>query len=59
MIKITAKEFHERPKSVYRAADKGERVIINHDRYEDIVFEIIARERRTCLPEHEVDNDGG
>jgi len=59
MVKFTAKEFLDRPTPAYRAAYKGERVIINHDRYEDVVFEIIARERRTCLPEHEVDNDGG
>jgi len=44
-MKVTAKEFRDRPEKVYRAADKGEPVIINHDRYKDKIFNLTARER--------------
>lgn len=45
-MNITAKEMHNAPGKAYREADKGETVIINHDRYPDKVFELTARERK-------------
>ena len=42
--KVNAEEFNKKPGPVFRAADKGETVIINHDRYEK-VFELTARDR--------------
>lgn len=45
-MKITATEMQIEPGKVYRAADKGEKVTINHDRYPDKVFELTARERK-------------
>lgn len=42
---LTAKEMHNSPAQAYREADKGEKVVINHDRYPDKVFELTARER--------------
>ena len=44
-MKTTAAEFKRNPQKHYRAADNGEIVTINHDRYRDVVFELIARER--------------
>ncbi len=48
-MKTTAKEFNSKPESAYRAADKGETVTINHDRYKDVVFELTARERGEAM----------
>jgi len=45
-MKITAESLAKKPAQAYRAADKGETVVINHDRYPDKVFELTARERR-------------
>lgn len=42
---LTAKEMHNSPAQAYREADKGETVVINHDRYPDKVFELTARDR--------------
>lgn len=44
-MNITAKDMHHSPAKAYREADKGEKVVINHDRYPDKVFELTARER--------------
>lgn len=44
-MKTTADQFNKKPQDVYRAADKGETVTINHDRYKDKVFELTARDR--------------
>lgn len=44
-MKITAQELARTPASVYRSADKGDVVVINHDRYPDRVFELKARDR--------------
>jgi hypothetical protein len=49
MKQFTAKEFHKYPTTVYRTADKEGSVIINHDRYDDVIFELSARERRVGL----------
>ncbi len=46
VMKITAESLAKKPAAAYRAADKGETVVINHDRYPDKVFELTARERR-------------
>ena len=43
---VTAKEFHNSPGKVYRAADLGKKVIINNANYPDKIFELISRERR-------------
>lgn len=43
---LTAKDMHNSPAQAYREADKGETVIINHDRYPDKVFELTARDRK-------------
>lgn len=48
---FTAEEFSNKPLQVYRSADKGESVTINHSRYPDVVFEITARPRRAKLEE--------
>ena len=45
-MNVTADEFRKKPQDVYRSADKGENVIINHDRYKDKVFELKARDRQ-------------
>lgn len=42
---LTAKDMHNSPAQAYREADKGETVVINHDRYPDKVFELTARDR--------------
>lgn len=44
-MKTTADEFRKKPHDVYRAADRGETVVINHDRYRDKVFELRSRDR--------------
>ena len=45
----TAEEFSNKPQQVYREADKGSTVTINHSRYPDVIFEMIARPRRVNL----------
>jgi len=45
MTTFTAKQFNKNPASVYRAADKGDVVRLNHDRYPDKIFELTARDR--------------
>ncbi len=47
-MKTTAAEFKRNPQKHYRAADKGEIVTINHDRYRDVVFELTSRKRGNC-----------
>jgi len=42
--KVNAEEFRKRPRDVYEAANSGETVLINHDRYRK-VFELTARDR--------------
>lgn len=42
---LTAREMNKYPAQAYREADKGEKVVINHDRYPDKVFELTARDR--------------
>lgn len=49
-MKISAKEMHLSPAKAYRSADLGEKVVINHDRYPDKIFELVARDRKP-LPE--------
>ena len=51
-VKVNAEEFNKKPAPVFRAADKGETVIINHDRYEK-VFELTARDREPLREEVE------
>ena len=43
-MKTTAAKFKKNPQKHYRAADLGETVTINHDRYPDKIFEMIARD---------------
>ncbi len=44
-MKTTAAKFKKNPQKHYRAADLGETVTINHDRYPDKIFEMTARNR--------------
>lgn len=46
---FTAEEFSNKPQQIYREADKGSTVTINHSRYPDVIFEITARPRRVNL----------
>ena len=50
---FTAEEFSNKPQQIYREADKGNAVTINHSRYPDVVFEITARPRRAKLDDAE------
>ena len=50
-MKLTAKEFTKKPAEAFRRAEKGEVVVINHDRYPTVVFELTARERHPELKE--------
>jgi hypothetical protein len=45
-MNVTAEEFKKNPRRVYRAADKGEIVTVNHDHYQDKVFQLTARDRQ-------------
>jgi len=49
--KVNAEEFRKRPRDVYEAADSGETVLINHDRYRK-VFELTARDREPLKESH-------
>jgi hypothetical protein len=55
---FTAEEFSNRPLQVYREADKGNKVTINHSRYPDVIFELTARPRRANLGDEELVNVG-
>ena len=52
---FTAEEFSNKPQQIYREADKGNSVTINHSRYPDVVFELTARPRRAKLNEAQDD----
>jgi hypothetical protein len=66
-MKTTAANFKKNPQKHYRAADLGETVTINHDRYPDKIFEMIARDRNplnqkientsTCKKDNEIRRD--
>jgi len=45
-MKTTAHKFKKNPNCVYRHADLGGVVTIEHSHYPDKVFELTARERR-------------
>ena len=53
-MKTTAAKFKKNPQKHYRAADLGETVTINHDRYPDKIFEMTARDRNPLRQEMEV-----
>lgn len=57
-LKLTAEEFNKSPADAYRLSDKGYRVVINHDRYKDRIFELTCRDRRARL-EDDNDRKGG
>lgn len=42
----TAEAFNKKPKPIYRAADQGKEVVINHNGYDDKVFVLTARDRQ-------------
>jgi len=44
-MNITATEFKNNHGDAYRAAYRGETVIINSDRFPDVMFELTARPR--------------
>ena len=62
-MKTTAAKFKQNPQKHYRAADLGETVTINHDRYPDKIFEMTARDRNPLrqemedTPAHRKDNE--
>lgn len=43
---FTSSQLRYNARAIYRAADKDGKVIINHARYPDVIFELSARERR-------------
>ncbi len=45
MQTFTAEEFNKSPGKVYRSADKDGVVKINHDRYPDLIFTLVAHDR--------------
>jgi len=51
-MKLTAKEFNNSPASAFRAADKGEDVIITHDRF-DGDFVLVSKSAVNQVPEWE------
>jgi len=51
-LKLTAKEMHHAPARAYRAADKGQKVTINHDRYPDRVFKLTAVDKQVVRDEN-------
>ena len=56
-MKTTADEFRKKPAEAYRKADKGEVIVINHDRYPDKVFELSSRGRGMPLDKGENSNE--
>jgi len=54
-MNITAKQFRDKPAEPYRMAEKGETVVINHDRYPTVVFELTARARCCELKKEDED----
>lgn len=47
MIKqFTAKELNLHPHQVFRAADKDGKAIITHGHFKDVVFELIAKDKK-------------
>jgi hypothetical protein len=64
-MKTTAKQFAKSPLEAYRRADRGEEVVIEHARYPDIEFRLMAipidskYNHRVELVRHkEIDVDG-
>lgn len=47
-MKITAKDFNNNPAQAYRAADKGEEVVITHDRF-DVDFVLVSKIKETDI----------
>lgn len=45
MKTYTAEEFNKSPSRVYRSADKDGVVKINHGRYPDLIFTLVAHDR--------------
>jgi len=56
-VKLTAKEFTKKPAEAFRLAEKGETIVINHDRYPTVVFELTARARCCELNDKEEEDD--
>lgn len=51
MSSYTANEFRQgKQRQVFNEAYKGEEVVINHDRYPDVVFVLVARKREALRP---------
>lgn len=48
-MKLTAREFNDKPAEAFRMAEKGEPVIIYHGRYPHVVFELRARDRGEAM----------
>ena len=58
MCTYNAKEFNKAPLAVFRKADKGKVVKINHSHYPDVIFELTARPRNP-VPENKSDGQEG
>lgn len=52
-MKVNAEEFNKKPASIYRAADKGNKVEIKHNHYPDRTFELIAKDKEKEQAERE------
>ena len=52
-MKVKAEEFRANPARVYRAADKGADVEIEHSHYKDMVFTLTAKEKSDAVKEKE------
>jgi len=48
-MKITAESFNKQPALAYHKAEKGEEVVINHNRYPGVVFILSARDRGEAM----------
>ncbi len=42
---FTPTQLHQNPAKVFRAADKDGSVLIKHDRYQDVVFVLTAKDK--------------
>jgi hypothetical protein len=55
-MNITARDMHHAPGNAYREAYKGDKVTINHDRYPDVVFELVSRKREPLREKKDAPN---
>jgi hypothetical protein len=46
MKTFTPTQLHQNPAKVFRAADKDGSVLIKHDRYQDVEFVLMAKDKK-------------